>query len=815
MSQAVEVTDCVKNWSDIKASYSRKDLGGVVRQISSEIEFVGIAREMIVQEIETNYLHAEACFAIYTIDDNWNYNQRWSCPLDFSSFEDDGNVCKLGSIDNSAAALIKSKKSTKFEYEDYNTGEVNVGELRNVFGLRLKCTNQTNATHNGVSTGGPMHDTHWQYWYPKFSMEFYDPETGERVNQPEIALRVSDQEGTGGNGDSFDGYQDTIKLLTALQNCIVEIDPQDFYIRFYDVVDNAPSSYHGIHLNFLGEIISVDNAAKGTGIYVFHPKKRKIQMNAGQILSIYVVTWIEDANRRSMEYKAEIKSWNVSPVNYKYAYFAYDTGENPGQLETVTAKSASVEEVADKLCRSIGGVAHLTPDMPLASWDVQRIKAKVDTSDWRSVATRIVTASSIRNLYVDKLYTSFNDFCNFVSACFGYDYTIEKRIEHYFYIENIISKYDGEKHQCIAFDGIADADVSELHENYIDFWNNRQHLVRDTLGINPLKLKYVFDEDTINTPVLYRGGQKWTLQYSGVYLHDLTTDTYYRTGADENGHWGLQYVDAEYDWSEDEGNIAKCDVVEFKPRSNMFDASNVKVLKSVNNFSIKAASDMVYAGIKVGAEQRDYEDMQTWLKKEFNSLYQYTTGAKTSDKELVLVTPYRIDGNGVQYKIYQNKTVEKKSDDKTEDKDLFAILCMESAITGQYAPREDEAVKSSTEVALPDGTINGYMHPRFMVEANKELIGISTDLLTYASCDGNSQVTVDGVLATDNIDIDARMAKAFRVEIETSDIEEPENFNGLIQFEWQGKTYRGYILDADFMFAEEAVKYTLLVKEIA
>lgn len=808
MSQAVEVTDCVKNWSDIKASYSRKDLGGVVRQISSEIEFVGVARDMIVQEIETNYLHAEACFAIYTIDDNWNYNQRWSCPLDFSSFEDDGNVCKLGSIDNSAAALIKSKKSTKFEYEDYNTGDVAIGAQENVFHLRLFCDNKNDTNHKKVTTGGPAHDTRSLTWFPNFFMRFYDPETGEDVPQPSTFIDVDNHgQNSGDNGEDYDGIPSEVGVLKAIKECWIDIDPGDTVIKFKNISTSGWED-KGIIVSFCGQV----EGYRGTlNEWHYRPKKQRIRVKAGQFLYVAISLYIYYNNREHIECDIEIPSQRNHPD--AYTYFTFDTSTQGEETQIYDAASASTEEVANKICNSIGGTETLLPE-PLTPWSVQRIRASISNDNGVATTTRIVPASAIRNLAVDKLHTSFNDFAGFMAACFGYDYTIERKLDHYYYIENIVDKRDGSKHQCIAFEGIELADVSLLHENYINFWGSRQYLVRSSLGA-PLKLKYIFDEETVNTPVLYRGGQKWTLQYSGVYLHDLANDIFYRTGTDENGHWGLQGVDADYDWSEDEGNVARYDLVEFKHRSRMFDDASVKVLKNVNSFSIKYASDVAYSTLKIGAEQQNYEDMGIWLKKEFNGLYQYTTGAKTSDKELTLVTPFRIDGNGVQYKIYQRNTESKQGDDKTEDKDLFAIVCNPRDDAGGYAPSIEGIVQSSTGTALPAGMINERLHPRFMVEANKELIGISTDLLTYASCDGNSQVTVDGILATDDIDIDARMAKAFRVEIETSDIDEPENFNGLVQFDWNGKTYQGYILDADFKFAEESVKYTLLVKNIA
>ena len=102
-----------------------------------------------------------------------------------------------------------------------------------------------------------------------------------------------------------------------------------------------------------------------------------------------------------------------------------------------------------------------------------------------------------------------------------------------------------------------------------------------------------------------------------------------------------------------------------------------------------------------------------------------------------------------------------------------------------------------------------------MLEANKKYIGACTSLLKFASSDGNSDVAINGVKATDDLPIPERLFAVSEVEVETSDIETPSNLTGLVSFNNKGEIITGYIKQLKLNIAKEkAATYTLIVKDI-
>ena len=115
-NSCIDVSRMIANISDIKTTYTRVDLGGVVRKCGSTMEFVEEARERFISLYNKDKLKSLASFAVYGISNNWTYNKLFECPHDFSTFKYDSYRARIGCIDNSAAALIKANKGTIYEY---------------------------------------------------------------------------------------------------------------------------------------------------------------------------------------------------------------------------------------------------------------------------------------------------------------------------------------------------------------------------------------------------------------------------------------------------------------------------------------------------------------------------------------------------------------------------------------------------------------------------------------------------------------------------------------------------------------------------
>ena len=108
--------ESLKNWDDISFSLKRTDYSGVMRSFSTEFVFVGEAYDLLLEAYLTNGVLAEASVSVLTINNDHTWTERFSAPLDFSSIEMEDGKFTVNAIDNALASLIKSKKGQKYEF---------------------------------------------------------------------------------------------------------------------------------------------------------------------------------------------------------------------------------------------------------------------------------------------------------------------------------------------------------------------------------------------------------------------------------------------------------------------------------------------------------------------------------------------------------------------------------------------------------------------------------------------------------------------------------------------------------------------------
>ena len=111
-----DVSNDLVNWDDVELAYKRDDYDGVVRRFSTKFEFANKAYSLLLGEWEGNYLDAAASVVYYVRNNSWLWSEVFRCPLDFSTFSFNGTTCSINAVDNSLAALIKAKKGTQYEY---------------------------------------------------------------------------------------------------------------------------------------------------------------------------------------------------------------------------------------------------------------------------------------------------------------------------------------------------------------------------------------------------------------------------------------------------------------------------------------------------------------------------------------------------------------------------------------------------------------------------------------------------------------------------------------------------------------------------
>lgn len=114
-SHEVSVTD-IKNWDEIEFTLERKDYSGVMRSFSSEFKFVGAAFRLLRDLYLADGFLAVAEVAVSTKNNDWTYTEQFRCPLDFSTVEIENGTLTINAIDNTLAGLLKSKKGQKYEF---------------------------------------------------------------------------------------------------------------------------------------------------------------------------------------------------------------------------------------------------------------------------------------------------------------------------------------------------------------------------------------------------------------------------------------------------------------------------------------------------------------------------------------------------------------------------------------------------------------------------------------------------------------------------------------------------------------------------
>lgn len=269
------------------------------------------------------------------------------------------------------------------------------------------------------------------------------------------------------------------------------------------------------------------------------------------------------------------------------------------------------------------------------------------------------------------------------------------------------------------------------------------------------------------------------------------------------------------DWMEAEFGyvpVISGNEVTFTHRDNLFANTVVNELgMEINDYELAVNDSLIYSSVKVGYDKQDYDSVNG--RDEFRFTNEFSTGLKLTDNTLSLISPYRADAYGIEF------LVQKRGEDTTDndsDNDVFFVECDNSVPVDQplllYRPYSAAQLSG---LLSPDTMFNLNYSPRFMLEANKKYIGACTGILKFASSNGNSDVSIDGVGETDDLLIPERLFTVGEVNIKTSDIDVPSDLTGLVRFTNQGETITGYIKNLSLNIAKEkGSTYTLIVKDI-
>lgn len=251
--------------------------------------------------------------------------------------------------------------------------------------------------------------------------------------------------------------------------------------------------------------------------------------------------------------------------------------------------------------------------------------------------------------------------------------------------------------------------------------------------------------------------------------------------------------------------------VTFMHRDKLFTSTVVKDLGTeINDYEFSVNDSLIYSSVKVGYDKQDYDSING--RDEFRFTNEFSTGLKLTDNTLSLISPYRADAYGIEF------LVQKRGEDTTDndsDNDVFFVECINNPSTGILDLNRPYSEGQLSGLLSPDTMFNLNYSPRFMLEANKKYIGACTNLLKFASSDGNSDVSIAGVKETDDFSIPERLFTVSEVEVETSDINSPDNLLGLVSLNNRGRTVTGYIKQIkSYIGKAKSSSYTLIVKDI-
>ena len=113
---SLQVNELLRNWDDVQLAFKRNDYDGVVRSFTTSFDFVGAAREVVIDQYLADGLRAEVSVEYKALQENGTYSRLFICGLDFSTLQYDDYSAKISAIDDSATAKIKANRSTQYEF---------------------------------------------------------------------------------------------------------------------------------------------------------------------------------------------------------------------------------------------------------------------------------------------------------------------------------------------------------------------------------------------------------------------------------------------------------------------------------------------------------------------------------------------------------------------------------------------------------------------------------------------------------------------------------------------------------------------------
>lgn len=745
---------CLKNWDEIKCVYKRSDFSGVTRSFTTQFEFVGEMYERLMALYLRDGVNAKAALTLCAITNNWIWEEQFSCELDFSSITWDNYIVKINCIDDSLAALIKARKSTKYEFivgQDIPVAET-------LYYDRLVMPNSV--SHAIMSNGDDSDGKHKDgsvvingssnlKRLPTYVVG--DAETYE--NSPVLFADETDD-----SGSYF------LKLEKSTTNLKVDIEinyfesacPLGAYVKNAEIqLVRFDASNPDINSNYsnLGTVFKLTEtkfAAKNrtcVGVFPSLAALKKAYPNPSQ--DVYAIIGKSNLYR-------DCESVYFTPVTHNV-----ETEWLPG-YKTYTGNRGS--EVA--YCHE------------------HRFLSRFDLSAQ-------ATGSMFALVYKCQM---------------GWDNWYNPRSELHFAIKSkIVTRWDS-RAKTISIDALRPQDVLNALMNKLT--ENKSGITCDISTVDERVAKtYLFAAESVrNIP-----GAKFYTSFNDFcdWMETVFGYTYYLGTQKEQTQDDLQ-------------------IIHFVPRTEIFAGDKVVKLSDIRDLNYIVNASLAYSSLRVGYEKQEYE--AECGRDEWNFSAQYTTCVDKVDKKLSLISKYRADCYGFEF-LAQERS--KDTTDNKSDNTVFFIHCKleEEEQTDTSSNSRSDSETEMTIVtrrllcdrtatitgALSDTVFNGEYAPYRCAKANGAYIAAALCPITlkFASFDGNTDVTIDGINGNADIQLSEQLFTLGEVEFSSPEVDTELDVNALYEVQSSGITYRGFLKEVSFKYAKaETVKYKLIVKEV-
>lgn len=857
-------SDCLSNWDEVVCTYKRSDFSGVMRSFSSQFDFANDAYDMLLAAYLKDGVRASASVALYILNNDWSWSKEFEAALNFSTITWDGHILSINCIDDSLAALIKSRKSTKYEFEIGN--EVEVGGILNYDRITMQnsCAHEIMGEENASNGAVLIKNAESSTRLPTYSLNsetfenspiLYEDQTTDKGSAfisvvrtvSNMKMRVEIWANEPGEGA---GYAESVNIhlmrFTGDDQNMTDLGTIFSYAAQIHTLSTHSSTWGICDRTCVGTFKSFEDLqraypnptqdvwakiSKGLSLddvesVYFTPVSNKNELvqweigrmvknsasRGGPIVRVacetkkYIMEFdfssLGSGAKFALLYTAKIV--NVSSAGLRTPYF-------PLYSKITTNWESKANPIDIQAVKPITLVSSLMERMSDGKYNVIPHFSDYDA---RLDKTYLLAAESVRDIAGAKIYSSFGDFCDWMETVFGYVYTLGAPIP---------AQYRG----IMEMSSIEDDwsfDAGDIHGQVVDGYCPDGYYGEAPFFIRSHNCFCVWDNhETGNMYTQWKESYKYNDE-NGIGRKDLIFDNgrnYYVMGADDD------LVEFTGD-AKAASRITQ--QINFVHRSELFQNEDQGILfTDATELQTKIDSSILYSIVEVGYEKQDYET--ECGRDEWNFMNYYNTGIDVIEKKLTLQSKYRADCYGLEF--LSQERAKDSTDNKSDNTVFFVYCCIETneeeQDTEEAVSRGDEDVPVTITTtlkidrsaritgALTDTVFNGEFSPYYCVRANEGYISaMAPDVtLQFASSDGNSGIIIDGVSTTADIPLGERLFSEVELDFTAMDLERTADFSKLIKVVKNGLAYSGFLKETECCFARPSeVKYTLIVKDI-